>query len=713
MHFFIFLLVFAGTFRNIQSEYNLTIVHISDFHSHWFEFNEHENICSHQESKEGNCFGGFARLLTKVRELREKEKNILVLSSGEFFYGSSHHTLHGWKIASLLLSKLKLDAMSLSNHDFGRGILELSAFLYKLDFPVLCANMQATKSSFLHSRINKSIVLNVNDEKIGIIGYLHPHAIKKSRPAVSVEILPELPIIEEEVEKLQNKGVNKIIALGHSGYYTDLKIAKQVTGVDIVVGGNSDIVMEKPSELQKEYPRVTLNEVNQKTLVLHVPQHGKYIGVLRITFDEMGNVIAEDGQQVLLDSHVPQDEETLIFLRNASQLLDELAEDYRIPDRDEVLATVKVTLDGKPRSCRMNECTLGNFVADAILHRVNRNDNIDAVVINSGMIRYSIQAGNVTARDLTHALFLGDLLDTVQMNGSELREMMEHSVEEYDITGITASGAFLQISGLRVVYDLNKPPNHRVKSLMIRSDPSYTEVKSSNHYRVVMPSFLRKGNDGFKSYLKADNNTFGEDDVTLLIQYMKEFEIIKPMIDKRISFYNQEPDHPTDENEGTRKYPHNEFKLSTIFGIISPLLSDLERSFLESVIIETEKEETIPSIDALEAYLKVRVKHFLKVETISVGSHDDIMTNYRDGRAAGTRDTISESVINGTNEKQTFLTDPDHADSMSKNTYATAETSSIRPSTEDVKDAQSIHELLLHSLVQSIIEKVKEKVQLV
>ena len=70
---------------------------------------------------------------------------------------------------------------SLSNHDFDSGIFKLSVFLYSMKFPVLCANMIPRNKSYLYSRVNKSVVLDVNGAKIGIIGYIHRHALKKSR----------------------------------------------------------------------------------------------------------------------------------------------------------------------------------------------------------------------------------------------------------------------------------------------------------------------------------------------------------------------------------------------------------------------------------------------------------------------------------------------------------------------------------------------------
>lgn len=42
------------------------------------------------------------------------------------------------------------------------------------------------------------------------------------------------------MDKLIALGVNKIIALGHSGFEVDQKIAKTVRGVDVVIGGHTN-----------------------------------------------------------------------------------------------------------------------------------------------------------------------------------------------------------------------------------------------------------------------------------------------------------------------------------------------------------------------------------------------------------------------------------------------------------------------------------------
>ena len=42
------------------------------------------------------------------------------------------------------------------------------------------------------------------------------------------------------MEELKQQNINKIIAVGHAGIEMDKRIAKEVDGVDIVVGGHTN-----------------------------------------------------------------------------------------------------------------------------------------------------------------------------------------------------------------------------------------------------------------------------------------------------------------------------------------------------------------------------------------------------------------------------------------------------------------------------------------
>lgn len=54
-----------------------------------------------------------------------------------------------------------------------------------------------------------------------------------------VQITDELQSVKTEVVKLRKSGVDFIIALGHSGLEMDKRVAREVDGIDAVIGGHS------------------------------------------------------------------------------------------------------------------------------------------------------------------------------------------------------------------------------------------------------------------------------------------------------------------------------------------------------------------------------------------------------------------------------------------------------------------------------------------
>ena len=50
----------------------------------------------------------------------------------------------------------------------------------------------------------------------------------------------EVESIRREVEGFLSAGVNKIIVVGHGGFLLDQKIAREVEGIDVIVGGHSN-----------------------------------------------------------------------------------------------------------------------------------------------------------------------------------------------------------------------------------------------------------------------------------------------------------------------------------------------------------------------------------------------------------------------------------------------------------------------------------------
>lgn len=94
---------------------------------------------------------------------------------------------------------------------------------------------------------------------------------------------------------------------------------------------------------------------------------------------------------------------------------------------------------------------------------------------------------------------LWDILVVVYVTGKALYEVLEHAVHRY--SNIIGRGEFLQMSGLRVIYDLTKESGKRVVSVSMLcsfcNTPSYSELDPIQEYGVIITSFLYEGGDGF------------------------------------------------------------------------------------------------------------------------------------------------------------------------------------------------------------------------
>ena len=53
-----------------HAEYTLHILHTNDLHSRIEPITKYDNTCPEEDNAAGECFGGYARLATKVAEMR-------------------------------------------------------------------------------------------------------------------------------------------------------------------------------------------------------------------------------------------------------------------------------------------------------------------------------------------------------------------------------------------------------------------------------------------------------------------------------------------------------------------------------------------------------------------------------------------------------------------------------------------------------------------
>ncbi|XP_075747621.1 snake venom 5'-nucleotidase isoform X1 [Rhipicephalus microplus] len=522
----------------------LTILHTNDIHSHIVPSSKHGGLCTTNKSE---CYGGVARITHKVKELKKNHTNTMFMNAGDFYQGTAWYSILKYNIVSAVMEKMGYNYVCLGNHEFDDGPKGLAPFLLRMkaaNVSVINTNADFSNENALKNiTLPKSVTVTINNTKIGILGAVLHETRELSNPG-NVTFRNDLDSIREEAKNLTNHGVKVIIAITHIGYPREMEIAAKVDEVDIVVGGHTNTFLyhgEDPpggEKIEGDYPTV-VNKTsgNGQALVVQDYWFGKYLGFLQVTFDANGNVTNWTGNPILINGSVEEDEEVLNITLEYEPLVNKSIA--------EVIGYTKVLLEQNDNICRLRECNQGNLLTDAYFtYYIDKSvstpkkwSDVNGAVLNGGTIRAPIEQGNITLGDLMQTAPFGQAVVIVTLYGYQLREMFEHSVANYSY--VNRKGQFLQVSGIKVVYNLTSPPNKRVRSVHILCTnctvPVYKRLEDCDVYRVVTTDFVARGGDGFK---KAENVTeSGPLDLDVLKEYVTKMSPLKTPVEGRITIH--------------------------------------------------------------------------------------------------------------------------------------------------------------------------------
>ena len=321
--------------------------------------------------------------------------------------------------------------------------------------------------------------------------------------------------VQAEVDRLTADGVNKIIVLSHSGYGVDQRVAEGTTGVDVIVGGHSNTLLSNVSDRAAgPYPTV-VNDVQ----IVQAYAYGKFLGELKVVFDDDGVVTSATGEPILIDRFVAEDAATKARIAEAAGPLDEI--------RNRVVAEAAEPIVGERDVCRAMECQMGSLIADAMLDRV-KDQGIEIAIQNGGGIRASIDGGPVTMGEVLTVLPFQNTLSTFQVSGATIIEALENGVSQVE----EGAGRFPQVAGMTYAFDPKAEAGSRVSDVMVGGAP----IEMDKMYGVVSNNYVRNGGDGYKMFKTADNAyDFGPDLADVTAEFLAAKGPFTPYTDGRIT----------------------------------------------------------------------------------------------------------------------------------------------------------------------------------
>jgi 2',3'-cyclic-nucleotide 2'-phosphodiesterase (5'-nucleotidase family) len=470
---------FLGIPGNLKSysgeaeELYFCILHTNDMHS---EFIPHSPAVDYNPGKEDPTIGGFARLATGVDEIRENKMRegepVLLFDAGDFLGGTPFAwlALSGYAAELTIMQKMGYDAVTIGNHEYYYGPDVLAQYLLKAGYPeahqktlVLASNTEAPSDHPLAARglYRKTGMFELgNGLKVGVFGLIGKDAIQLIGETGGVQFLDQHEAARQAVDELKEQGADVIVGITHSGVDEDRQLAREVPGIDVIVGGHSHTALYKPV-------------LEGDTIIVQAGSLGMYLGQLELAYNpNTGKVRVRNEENdhpflIPIDSSFACDPEIDALVREYTLILNAHIYEMTGGKFDDIMSTVARSdfiLSNQPP---LSETPLGNFVADAMrmVAQEITGKKVDIAGELSGCIRTSIfpgtmehSAGNVSFYEIVEATGMGYGHDgyagcpivSVYLTGEEVRRLLEKDILVQELVG---DSSFLQLSGLRYSYN--------------------------------------------------------------------------------------------------------------------------------------------------------------------------------------------------------------------------------------------------------------------
>ena len=396
--------------------------------------------------------GGFSRISTYIKNLREENNYVLFFDGGDLFHGTLPLVNSKGNVMLPLLEKMGLDGFVPGNWDFAYGKKQLQHLTQNLPFPTIACNLkdQDTNDLFLKPYVVKEL----GGIKIGIIGLTYPF-VDITMPQSFSEGLKFSTGVEEvrkNVEELKGK-VDIIVLLSHMGLPLDVKLVSLVDGIDIVLSGHS-------------HDRITEPIVVNETHVVQAGSSSSFLGRLDITYEE-DKVTDVQYELILVDEQFQEDEEV-------KAIVDSILELHKI-EREKVVGETNTLL----HRMTLEEAPMDKLITDAYL------STFECDVAFSHGWRYAtpMAVGPLSLYDLHTIIPTNPELFTIKLDGKTLRNVLENNLEQVfsaDPFG-QKGGYILRSSGLNMTFKPYNPKGYRIQSLQIAGE----NIDLSKEYKIV------------------------------------------------------------------------------------------------------------------------------------------------------------------------------------------------------------------------------------
>ena len=465
-----------------------TVLFTHDLHSHFLP----------SATEDGGEFGGYARLMTVIREQRAKYPDAILVDGGDFSMGSLFQTAFATSAPELrMMGAMGYDATTPGNHEFdylpeglasmlraAKASGEQTPAIVNANYLPKDSNGDMSKA-FEEYGVRDYIILErggVYFVLFGLFGYDSDKCAPNSGMTLEDPAAAAQRTVDAAVRQCETEyGVHPIVVcLSHGGTSNgkgeDYDLAKAVKGMDLIVSGHSHTTLQEAAQVNGTY-------------IVSAGEYGKYLGVVRLAYGNGGEVSLAEYELIPIDEKVEEDPHIAKLVDTYKGNVEaEYLSKYGI-GFDQVLVNNPYEFESVDEVyASQHESTLCNIFSDAYKQAAENalGEEVDVALTAAGVVRESLPTGSVTTSDVFNAASLGvgteGELVRVYISGQDLLNAFEVDASVQPLM----SAAQLFFSGAEYSFNTNRMIFNKVDYAMLRrNDGSLEEIQEDQLYSVV------------------------------------------------------------------------------------------------------------------------------------------------------------------------------------------------------------------------------------
>ncbi|WP_421617440.1 bifunctional metallophosphatase/5'-nucleotidase [Brevibacillus sp. TJ4] len=238
-----------------------------------------------------------------------------------------------------------------------------------------------------------------------------------------------IPLLRRQIADLQGRA-DVIVLLSHLGYMEDCRLARELEGIDVILGAHTHHVLDTGERIGN-------------TLIAQTGRFGQYIGHVRLVWNQESLRIEQAEAELLPAEQYQPDAALSAFLQEEEQ---------------KARRTLTQTIASIPRDLPVRwdeESPLGSFLAASIREKTGAEIGL----ANAGLLLSDLKRGSLSYADLLHCLPHPINLCAVTLSGAQLTELLQQAIQP-EIVGLKLRGygfrgkveGWMAVDGLRVTY---------------------------------------------------------------------------------------------------------------------------------------------------------------------------------------------------------------------------------------------------------------------